>query len=311
MERQSCENKEKLTHLLKGTSDETLTKEKKNFGNIFLEGEILHGNVKTYNENALLKAQYTNKNECEEKKSPFHKLSTSKILDVTPRNLDIACYCKALININFTGECDIANKKTRLSFLLDEPDDLPLSTFLQSMDTFLRSFGTDIITGTEEEYIYYLHGLMEKRDKKETEEVFWKDSKRFLEIYNARGVVSEALNHLEYWGTRQQLLAGKVIADYVDDPNGPLDPVFGVLLSPVAGRTGPGDSGIVHELLFDNDGPLAYHSAVHDAFGYLVTYHNIGPGYNYVGSHSLLKPSQCMAGQMSGLHFWRELLKSF
>ena len=38
-----------------------------------------------------------------------------------------------------------------------------------------------------------------------------------------------------YWGSRQQLLAGKVIADWVDRENGPLDPIFGVLLNPTAG----------------------------------------------------------------------------
>ena len=40
---------------------------------------------------------------------------------------------------------------------------------------------------------------------------------------------------MEYWGTRQQLLAGKIIADFIDSTDGPLDPVFGVLLCPVAG----------------------------------------------------------------------------
>ena len=38
-----------------------------------------------------------------------------------------------------------------------------------------------------------------------------------------------------FWGTRQQLRAGKVIADWVDPINGPIDPVFGVLLCPTAG----------------------------------------------------------------------------
>ena len=48
--------------------------------------------------------------------------------------------------------------------------------------------------------------------------------------------VSEELRHIDYWGQRQQLLAGKVIADFVDPDYGPMDPVFGVLLSPVAGK---------------------------------------------------------------------------
>ena len=47
--------------------------------------------------------------------------------------------------------------------------------------------------------------------------------------------LSEALETKTYWGSRQQLLAGKVIADWVDCKNGPLDPIFGVLLQPTAG----------------------------------------------------------------------------
>lgn len=40
----------------------------------------------------------------------------------------------------------------------------------------------------------------------------------------------------QYWGCRQQLLSGKVIADWVDTTAGPMDPIFGVLLSPTAGK---------------------------------------------------------------------------
>ena len=40
---------------------------------------------------------------------------------------------------------------------------------------------------------------------------------------------------MEYWGTRQQLRAGKVIADWIDKRHGNLDPIFGILLSPTAG----------------------------------------------------------------------------
>jgi len=64
-------------------------------------------------------------------------------------------------------------------------------------------------------------------------------------------------------------------------------------------------------MLFDDDGPLAYHSAAHDAFGYLITYHNIGPGYNYLGADcEVLKASRCMSGQISGLYFWKDVLKT-
>ena len=39
----------------------------------------------------------------------------------------------------------------------------------------------------------------------------------------------------QYWGTRQQLRAGMVIAYRIDISNGPLDPIYGVLLCPTAG----------------------------------------------------------------------------
>ena len=78
---------------------------------------------------------------------------------------------------------------------------------------------------------------------------------------------------------------------------------------PQSGRTGPGDSGWVHKILFDDGGPMAYHSAVHDAFGYLITHHNVGPGYDYLGAWSLFESKTCMSGQLSGIKFWRDVLK--
>ena len=114
---------------------------------------------------------------------------------------------------------------------------------------------------------------------------------------------------LGFWGTRQQLLAGKVIADWLSEDNKPpMDPIFGVLLNPTAGRVGPGDSGWVHNLLYDNFGEWSHHSAVHDAFGYLFTFHNIGPGYNYM-YNSFLKTNNALAGQISGIDFWKKYMK--
>ena len=42
--------------------------------------------------------------------------------------------------------------------------------------------------------------------------------------------------HYSYWGTRQQLRFGKVVADWIDKDYGPLDPIFGALLSPTGGK---------------------------------------------------------------------------
>ena len=48
---------------------------------------------------------------------------------------------------------------------------------------------------------------------------------------------SQFLGTADYWGTRQQLLCGKVIADWVNpDCNSSLDPIFGALLCPCGGK---------------------------------------------------------------------------
>uniref|UniRef100_A0A7M5XMM5 Uncharacterized protein n=2 Tax=Clytia hemisphaerica TaxID=252671 RepID=A0A7M5XMM5_9CNID len=99
-----------------------------------------------------------------------------------------------------------------------------------------------------------------------------KDVKEFVKVYRKRGVPSEVLEqkHSYYWGTRQQLLFGKVVADWLPEhiksKTSPMDPIFGTLLNPTGGRVGPGDSGWMHDTLFDDLGPFAYHSAVHDGF---------------------------------------------
>ncbi|XP_066936407.1 uncharacterized protein [Clytia hemisphaerica] len=138
-------------------------------------------------------------------------------------------------------------------------------------------------------------------------EKLYSDAVTFLKFYLQRKEKPFVLRSNEYWGTRQQLRAGKVIADWLDPLNGPLDPVFGVLLCPTAGRTGPGDSVLLHSILFDHSGPIAYHSAVHDAFGYLKNYHNTGPGYNYLSTCSMFATENPAAGQISGINFWNKV----
>ena len=74
------------------------------------------------------------------------------------------------------------------------------------------------------------------------------------------------------------------------------------------GRVGPGDSGWMHNLLYDDRGFMAYHSGVHDAFGYLLNFHKTGPGYDYL-KKSMLSKSHPFSGQIHGIQFWRNLLK--
>lgn len=63
----------------------------------------------------------------------------------------------------------------------------------------------------------------------------------------------------------------------------------------------------MHNLFYDDRGPVAYHAAVHDAFGYLITVHKKGPGYDYL-KKSILNKSRPIAGQYDGISFWKKLL---
>lgn len=47
---------------------------------------------------------------------------------------------------------------------------------------------------------------------------------------------------------------------------------------------------------------LRLHAAFHDAFGYMKTHYNVGPGYSYVCSSAL--PSSCFVGHISGVLYW-------
>ncbi|XP_066928844.1 uncharacterized protein [Clytia hemisphaerica] len=139
------------------------------------------------------------------------------------------------------------------------------------------------------------------------------DSKHFEKIYRERGHKSENLHddHDFYWGTRQQMLFGKVIVDWlpehIETKTPPMDPIFGVLLNPTGGLVGPGDLKWMHDSLFDDLGPFAYHSAVHDAFGYLKTNHNSGPGYCYLNK-GIFGDWSPFGGQLFGLRYWNGLL---
>ena len=72
---------------------------------------------------------------------------------------------------------------------------------------------------------------------------------------------------------------------------------------------GAGDSGFMHNILFDDRGYMAHHSAVHDAFGYLHTAHDRGPGYDYLKGSPFFETDHCMAGQMAGISFWKHVIE--
>ena len=53
---------------------------------------------------------------------------------------------------------------------------------------------------------------------------------------------------------------------------------------------------------------MAFHSAVHDAFGYLLNFHQTGPGYKYLSGYSIFDAKEPLSEQFSGIEFWSELL---
>jgi len=104
----------------------------------------------------------------------------------------------------------------------------------------------------------------------------------------------------DFMGSQQQLRFGSIVGQAFG-----IDPVFGSLLSPTGGLIGPGDSRL-HTFLNWNDS-VTTHAVVHDAAGYLKTYHDAGPGYRYapeVGPSLITDPSSPYGGQVDGIAFW-------
>merc|ERR1712110_190060 len=58
-----------------------------------------------------------------------------------------------------------------------------------------------------------------------------------------------------------------------------LHPLFTVMLSPASGMAGGGNLVFYVGDLHDS---VNVHAVVHDAFGYLLSFHGKGPGYNYI-----------------------------
>lgn len=146
---------------------------------------------------------------------------------------DVAKYCLPLIVLHFCGMTSQLDDKNSDESTKEQDAQLTLRDYLRMMDRFLRQFDTvGEVTGEEDEFKLLLKLIAVKRHRKNEETVdecyqrLLMDSKRFIEIYHERGVPSEVCEHKPYWASRQQLLAGKVIADYIDPENGELDPIF-------------------------------------------------------------------------------------
>ncbi|XP_066930228.1 uncharacterized protein [Clytia hemisphaerica] len=234
---------------------------------------------------------------------------------------EMEAYCKPLIFLRFCGQTSSATDTDTNA----EKGPQNTGSYLQMLDALIRTLPKDELKEgfcQTKAFQGLLWKIADRRHRDEESEQrcyrrLLRDSKRFEKVFLERAAkkaenqeepYSEELHeqHAEYWGTRQQLLAGKVICDWLSEDDQPsMDPIYGVLLNPTAGRVGPGDSGFVHSLLYDNSGEWAHHSAVHDAFGYLFTFHQLGPGYNYM-YRSFFDADNPLAGQISGIDFWKK-----
>lgn len=136
------------------------------------------------------------------------------------------------------------------------------------------------------------------------------DYEKFLQLREQANAIArqkgiappEAVNefvHGDFMGTTAQLRYGKVVGDAFG-----IDPVFGALLNPTGGMVGPGNWAVNPG---DNDA-LGYHGIVHDAAGYLYNFHDLGPGYNYLGEEGHRDPGNPLVGQQSGVRYWNEKL---
>jgi WXG100 family type VII secretion target len=102
-----------------------------------------------------------------------------------------------------------------------------------------------------------------------------------------------------YMGSMTQMRYGSVVGDAFG-----MDPTFGAMLNPGGGLIGPGKWAFAGP-----DTAVGYHKIAHDAAGYLHNYHQVGPGYDYMGGSSGAS-SNPNAGHTAGLSFWRKAVGS-
>ncbi|MDJ0754926.1 MAG: WXG100 family type VII secretion target [Ardenticatenaceae bacterium] len=100
--------------------------------------------------------------------------------------------------------------------------------------------------------------------------------------------------HPNFLGSTVSLRYGDLVGETFG-----VDPVFGSLLNPTGGMVGPGDDAYVPG---DNDA-IGYHGTFHDAAGYLYNYHNVGPGYDYMGREPF-PTGNPLSGQVGGISWW-------
>ncbi len=155
----------------------------------------------------------------------------------------------------------------------------------------------------------YINGIAAARGI--TPEQAKQDYLRMLDLMNASGITLEPVDE---YGTLSHLRFGYMVGDALE-----IDPAFASLMSEYGGLTGPGSNALnidgngfweeVGGLVISNEA-LAYHAPTHDAFGFLKTHFDIGPGYCYVpdGGDCIAGNESGLSGQVSGINYWKEKL---
>jgi WXG100 family type VII secretion target len=93
-----------------------------------------------------------------------------------------------------------------------------------------------------------------------------------------------------FQGSLTQMRYGKIVGDALG-----IDPAFGAMLNPSGGLLGPG-----HFAIAGGSSAVGYHAIAHAAGGYLLTNHNVGPGFDYMAAGQ-----SASASHRAGIAFWK------
>lgn len=109
------------------------------------------------------------------------------------------------------------------------------------------------------------------------------------------GLLWKSVLHDNHMGSQNQLRFGQIVGDRLG-----IDPVFGAMLNPTGGLPGSNNAAVA----VPHNG-IMYHSAFHDAGGFLSKLTGDGPGYDYLNRENRPKDNP-WTGQESGLRYWND-----
>jgi len=115
--------------------------------------------------------------------------------------------------------------------------------------------------------------------------------------------------NISMWGSRRQYGYGQTVARllyFYKATSVQLTPVFAMMMNPTGGIVGPANNSLWVGDVHDS---IVCHAIVHDAFGYLYTFHKLGPGYNYLNTFVVQKSSSPLCCQFQGWYASTQVLK--